>query len=136
MAVNKRVLNLVTSENMTDTKDRMLDLSSIMEALKQYLSHSSVQTKVAALKWLDTLFREAQSEILEHADCLNSVLLNTVLLDVSDEVVLQGLAVLAETMNCTQDKECDNFYRDRYRELISNFLNLFNDKNFLESRGD
>ena len=43
-----------------------IDLDSVMEVLKQYLVHSSVNTKVAVLKWIHHLFisHNIQDEVL------------------------------------------------------------------------
>lgn len=36
-----------------------------MEVLRQYLKNSSVETKVAVLKWIHHLFTEAKDEVSE-----------------------------------------------------------------------
>ena len=43
-----------------------IDLDSVMEVLKQYLVHSSVNTKVAVLKWIHHLFisHNIQDEVI------------------------------------------------------------------------
>lgn len=46
-----------------------LDLDSVMEVLRQYLADSSVETKVAALKWIHHLFIEARQEVTFCATC-------------------------------------------------------------------
>lgn len=69
-----------------------------------------------------------------HASSLFPVLLG-VLSDKSDEVVLQGLVVLAEIVNSTKDKEAE-FNQLQYRKFLMSLLNLFSEeKPFLENRG-
>lgn len=40
-----------------------LNLDSVMDVLRQYLSNSSVHTKVAALKWIHHLFTEIHDKV-------------------------------------------------------------------------
>lgn len=109
-----------------------LDLESVMEVLKMYCVHDSKNTKVNALKWIHHLFTEAQNEISDHASNLFPVLLN-ILNDVSDEVVLEGLTVIADIVKSSKDKGTDQV---KYREFLEKLLKLFKeDKDFLESRG-
>lgn len=63
-AVNKNMLELVSSKHSTSAKVfTNLNLDSIMEVLRQYLTNSSVETKVAVLKWIHHLFTEAKDEV-------------------------------------------------------------------------
>lgn len=111
-----------------------LDLESVMEVLKMYLVHNSVHTKVNALQWIHHLFSEAQNEMSDHASKLFPVLLN-ILNDTSDEVVLEGLAVIADIVKSTKEKDND-FNQIKYREFLESLLKLFKeDKDFLENRG-
>lgn len=128
-AVNKNMLQLVSSK---ENKLNNLDLNSVMDVLKQYLTHNSVHTKVAVLKWIHHLFTEFHNEMSVHATSLCPVLLG-ILSDSSDEVVLQGLVVLAEIVNSTKDNE---FNQTQYRKFLLSLLNLFSEeKPFLENRG-
>lgn len=111
-----------------------LDLESVMEVLKMYCVHDSVHTKVNALRWIHHLFTEAQNEISDHAGNLFPVLLN-ILNDSSDEVVLEGLTVIADIVKSSKDKGSD-FNKVKYREFLESMLKLFKeDKEFLENRG-
>lgn len=127
--MNKKLFELVSSSD--NAKD--LDLNSVMEVLRQYLAHSSVNTKVAVLRWIHHLFTEIHDEMADHAVVLFPVLLS-VLSDGADEVVLQGLEVLAEIVKASdRDLETKNM---QYRKLLISLLNLFNeDKTFLENSG-
>lgn len=62
-AVNKTMLELVSSKSDMSQIFKHLDLDSIMEVLRQYLAHSSVDTKVAVLKWIHHLFTEAKDKV-------------------------------------------------------------------------
>lgn len=97
------MLELVSSKADKSQVFNNLDLESVMEVLRQYLSQSSVETKVAVLKWIHHLFTEAKDEMALYATSLFPVLLS-ILFDNSDEVVLQGLIVLAEIVNSTHTK--------------------------------
>ena len=111
-----------------------LDLESVMEVLKMYLVHNSVHTKVNSLRWIHHLFSEAQSEMSKHTSNLFPVLLN-ILNDTSDEVVLEGLAVIADIVKSTKDNDSD-FNQLKYQEFLESLLILFKeDKDFLENRG-
>lgn len=100
-SVNKSLLELVSNKEEKAKNLKNLDLDSVMQVLRQYLANSSsVPTKVAALKWIHHLFTEVENEMSTHATSLFPVLLG-VLSDNSDEVVLQGLAVLAEIVKTT-----------------------------------
>lgn len=110
-----------------------LDLDSVMEVLRQYLGHSSVHTKVAVLKWIHHLFTEIHEEMSIHSVSLFPVLLG-VLSDSSDDVVLQGLVVLAEIINSTSAD--DEYKQKQYRKFLVSLLNLFSEeKSFLENKG-
>lgn len=131
--VNKAMLELVSSKDNRSALSS-LDLESVMEVLKMYLVHSSVYTKVNSLRWIHHLFSEVQNEMSDHASNLFPVLLN-ILNDTSDEVVLEGLAVIADIVKSTKDKESD-FNQIKYREFLESLLKLFKeDKDFLENRG-
>ena len=57
------MLELVSSKNDRPEVLNKLDLDSVMEVLRQYLGHNSVDTKAAALKWIHHLFTEAKDEV-------------------------------------------------------------------------
>lgn len=132
-AVNKAMLELVSHKDVSTLKN--LDLESVVEVLKQYLVNSSVNTKVTSLRWIHHLFTEVQDEMSDHASKLFPVLLN-ILNDSADEVVLEGLKVMAEII-VNSTKERDNDYNEtKYREFLVSLLKMFNDdKVFLETRG-
>ncbi|KAJ6637968.1 Protein VAC14 like, partial [Pseudolycoriella hygida] len=133
-AVNKTMLELVSSKSDMSQIFKHLDLDSIMEVLRQYLAHSSVDTKVAVLKWIHHLFTEAKDKMSAHASGLFPVLLG-ILSDNSDEVVLQGLIVLAEIVDTTNTTDT-NINKTHYRKFLISLLNLFSEeKPFLENRG-
>lgn len=111
-----------------------LDLESVMEVLRMYLVHNSVHTKVNSLRWIHHLFSELESDMSKHTSNLFPVLLN-ILNDTSDEVVLEGLAVIADIVKSTKDKNSD-VNKTKYREFLESLLTLFKeDKDFLENRG-
>lgn len=127
------MFELVSSKNNQDAL-KNLDLESVMEVLKMYLVHSSVNTKVNSLRWIHHLFIEVESEMKDHATNLLPVLL-ALLSDSSDEVVLEGLTVIADIVNSFRDKDND-FNQTKYRNFLESLLSLFrNDKELLESRG-
>lgn len=57
------MLELVSSKEDKTSIFTQLHLDSVMEVLRQYLAHSSVDTKVASLKWIHHLFTEAKDEV-------------------------------------------------------------------------
>ena len=114
-----------------------LDFESVMEVLKMYLVHSSVATKVHTLSWIHHLFAEAEVEMAEQAgkEDLLPVLLN-ILNDSSDEVVLEGLTVIADIVKSTKRQKGAEFDKEKYKELLESLLDLFKaDKGFLDKRG-
>lgn len=132
--VNQGMMELVSSKKNREALATSLDLESVMEVLKMYMVNNSVNTKVNALKWIHTLFSEAESEMSNHASNLFPALLN-ILNDANDEVVLEGLAVIADIVKSTKNKT-NEFNQTKYREFLESLLKLFkNDKDFLENRG-
>lgn len=131
--VNKLMLDLVS---LKENKNALtsVDLESVMEVLKMYLVHSSVNTKVHTLSWIHHFFIEAESEMSKHADNLLPVLLN-ILNDSCDEVVLEVLSVIADIVNSSKEKNTE-FNQLKYREFLDSLLQMFRqDKNFLDNRG-
>ncbi|KAH8236575.1 hypothetical protein KR026_005984 [Drosophila bipectinata] len=133
VSVNNTMMLLVsTKELKTQTGDK-IDLSSIMDVLSQYLTHNSMHTKIAVLKWIHHLFTNFPNEMSQHSSNLNNNLLST-LADNSDEVVLQSLSVLAEIVN-SQDNRENDFKKTHYRKFLLSLLNLFSEeKLILENR--
>lgn len=131
--VNNGMMALVSSKENRNAL-ASLDLESVMGVLKMYLSHNSVNTKVNALRWIHHLFSEVQNEMSDHASNLFPILL-FILNDTSDEVVLEGLTVIADIVKSHKVKETE-FNQIKYREFLESLLKLFKeDKDFLENRG-
>lgn len=101
------MMQLVSSKELKTQNVAKIDLRSIMEVLSQYLTHNSMHTKIAVLKWIHHLFTNFPNEMAAHSMNLNNNLLST-LADNSDEVVLQSLCVLAEIIN-SQDTKGERF---------------------------
>lgn len=97
------MMQLVSSKELKTQNVAKIDLRSIMEVLSQYLTHNSMHTKIAVLKWIHHLFTNFPDEMAAHSMNLNNNLLST-LADNSDEVVLQSLCVLAEIINSQDTK--------------------------------
>ncbi|XP_034117781.1 protein VAC14 homolog [Drosophila nasuta] len=131
VSVNQSMTDLFSSKELKSQDVAKIDLRSIMEVLSQYLTHNSMHTKIAVLKWIHHLFTNFPKEMSAHANNLNNNLLLT-LADNSDEVVLQSLYVLAQIIN-SQDTE--NFDKTHYRKFLLSLLNLFSEeKLILENR--
>lgn len=126
-----------------------LDLSSVVEVLTKHLMHTSVQTKVAVLKWIHRLFQNIPNKMYRHIDDLFPVLMRT-LSDTSDEVVQQNLVVMAEIIGSPyieekskeSEKSLDSSIEDTgvankyFTKFIVNLLRLFStDRHLLEDRG-
>lgn len=123
-AVDEHMLELISKKNEKEKAFEYLDLESVMKVLQQYLVQGPVDTRVAVLRWIHHLFTQAEKEVnlfrilharepnsipfinfqmTTHATSLYPVLFET-LSDSSDDVVLQGLTVLAEIVNSTHSK--------------------------------
>ncbi|KAK0089963.1 hypothetical protein PV325_004440 [Microctonus aethiopoides] len=125
-----------------------LDLTSVVEVLTKHLKQTSVQTKVAVLKWIHRLFINIPNEMYDHIEDLFPVLMRT-LGDTSDEVVQQNLVVIAEIIgpkSATIEQELprekqsissSSPVRNKYfTKFIVNLLRLFStDRHLLEERG-
>lgn len=123
------MFELVSSKNNPDAV-ATIDLKSLMEVLKMYLVHSSVNTKVNSLRWIHHLFTECEGEMGQHAASLLPVLLG-ILVDSSEEVVLEGLTVIADIVNANNRDETK-----KYKEFLESLLHLFKgNKELLENRG-
>jgi vacuole morphology and inheritance protein 14 len=133
ISVNKEMFELISAKTNQEAL-KTLDLESVMEVLKMYLVHSSVNTKVNSLRWIHHLFIQNERGMSEHASNLLPVLLAN-LNDSSDEVVLEGLSVIADIVNSFREKDND-FNQTKYRNFLESLLTLFKeDKEFLENRG-
>lgn len=169
--VDKNMLELISSKDQKEVAFKNLELDSVMKVLEQYLIQGSVDTRVAVLKWIHHLFTQAEKEVKRvvvpsevvvlketpfqmsnHAVNLYPVLFET-LSDLSDEVVLKGLTVLAEIVNSTHSKGNPALRVNRlwlkhaflvdsganqvhYRNFLVRLLKLFEEKRvLLENRG-
>ncbi|XP_017477393.1 PREDICTED: protein VAC14 homolog [Rhagoletis zephyria] len=134
VSVNSSIMLLISSKEHKSQNIEKIDLRSVMEVLSQYLTHNSVHTKVAVLKWIHHLFTHFPNEMSPHANNLSANLLS-ILSDNSDEVVLQCLSVLAEILNSTYSKESSDFNKVHYRKFLLSLINLFGEeKKFLDNR--
>lgn len=97
--------------------------------------HTSVQTKVAVLKWIHHLFTNIPHKMFDHVDEFFPVLMRT-LSDTSDDVVQQDLVVLAEIISSKSMDDSTN--RNKYyTKFIVNLLRLFStNRHLLEERGN
>nr|XP_023024836.1 protein VAC14 homolog [Leptinotarsa decemlineata] len=113
-----------------------LNLSSVMDVLTQYLMHSSIQTKVAVLKWIYDLYTKLPNKMVEYIDILFPALQKT-LSDESDQVVQQCLVVIAEVISSPKttnsSANSDNTYY--YKFMVSLLLSFSIDKRLLDERG-
>ncbi|KXJ24188.1 protein VAC14 homolog [Exaiptasia diaphana] len=72
-----------------------LDIGPVVEVLTKQLTHKSIQTRIAMLRWILQLHLKTPNKLFQHIEVLFPELLKT-LSDPSDEVVLLDLEVLAE----------------------------------------
>lgn len=63
VSVNKSMMKLVSSKEHKSQNIEQIDLRSIMTVLSQYLTHNSVQTKVAVLEWIHHLLIHFPNEV-------------------------------------------------------------------------
>ncbi|KAH8347408.1 hypothetical protein KR059_010547 [Drosophila kikkawai] len=134
VSVNNSMMLLVSTKELKTQTVAKIDLRSIMDVLSQYLTHNSMHTKIAVLKWIHHLFTNFPNEMSVHATNLNNNLMST-LADNSDEVVLQSLSVLAEIVNSQDTRELNDFKKTHYRKFLLSLLNLFSEeKLILENR--
>ncbi|XP_067619606.1 protein VAC14 homolog [Eurosta solidaginis] len=134
VSVNNCMMLLISSKEHKSQNIQKIDLRSVMEVLSQYLTHNSVHTKVAVLKWIHHLFTHFPNEMSPHSNNLGANLLS-ILSDNSDEVVLQCLSVLAEILSSSYNKDSNDFNKVSYRKFLLSLLNLFGEeKKFLDNR--
>lgn len=129
------VVKSTDSTELSHPLAESLDLSSVVEVLIKHLMHTSVQTKVAVLKWIHHLFTNIPHRMFNHVDEFFPVLMRT-LSDSSDDVVQQDLVVLAEIISSRSVD--DSINRNKYyKKFIVNLLRLFStDRHLLEERGN
>ncbi|CAG5089147.1 Similar to Vac14: Protein VAC14 homolog (Rattus norvegicus) [Cotesia congregata] len=157
--VNSALMELITTEDLVitcdpddkkankkedkpedDKKPEGLNLTKIVEVLTKHLKQTSVQTKIATLKWIYHLFIHIPNKMYNHIDDLFPVLMRT-LGDNSDEVVQQNLVVIAEIISpqSTEDKdksETTKISPKYFTKFIVNLLRLFStDRHLLEDKG-
>ncbi|KAK9497098.1 hypothetical protein O3M35_004475 [Rhynocoris fuscipes] len=144
-SVNSSLMILITPDldELDDSQQsENLDLNSVLEVLQKQLVHTSVNTKVAALKWVYHLHVRIPKRVLTRVDSVFPALLH-VLSDPSNEVVQHVLNVIAQIISPeNQDSELNDEntepkiaspYFDKF--LIS-LLKLFrDDRQLLEDRG-
>ncbi|BES90701.1 DUF3434 [Nesidiocoris tenuis] len=115
--------------------ERDLDLSSVLEVLKKHLSHSSVNTKAASLRWLFHLQNAIPKRMLTKIDDLFPTLLH-VLTDSSDEVVGLGLDIFAGIISpgC-EDSAPKTVHPEHFEKFLLSLIGLFReDRQLLEDR--
>lgn len=56
-------MSLISSQAHKSQNIEKIDLRSAMEVLSQYLTHNSVHTKIAVLKWIHHLFTHFPNEV-------------------------------------------------------------------------
>uniref|UniRef100_A0A1B6CKU4 Protein VAC14 homolog n=1 Tax=Clastoptera arizonana TaxID=38151 RepID=A0A1B6CKU4_9HEMI len=144
-AVNCNLMSLITSNDDTEKNiaKEELDLPSIVKVFSDHLIHTSVQTKIAVLKWIFHLHTNIPNRMTPHIETLFPVLLK-VLCDSSDEVVEHDLEVLAEIIsqrpinykpaeNNFQGTSLQNPY---FSKFIVSLLDQFRcDRHLLQDRG-
>jgi len=124
-------------------EDSSLDLQSVMDVLTKQLQRGTVQSKVAALRWIFHLFNQIPELMVGYIDCVFPVLLKT-LSDHSDEVVILDLEVLAQISSLptglgthggakVNDGGSPSSY---FKQFMLSLLKLFSaDRSLLESKG-
>eukprot|EP00090_Calanus_glacialis_P024131 TRINITY_DN37461_c0_g1_i1.p1 TRINITY_DN37461_c0_g1~~TRINITY_DN37461_c0_g1_i1.p1 ORF type:complete len:694 (-),score=252.55 TRINITY_DN37461_c0_g1_i1:136-2217(-) len=138
--VNSCQMKLVKSETVGESVEEKhkLDLSSVMEVLTKQLQRGTVQSKVAALKWIYHLFIQIPVQMFQFIDDIFPVLLKT-LSDHSDEVVILDLEVLAEISSSKigRSNSTDTAGTSpHFKQFILSLLKLFSaDRNLLEAKG-
>ncbi|KAG5896408.1 hypothetical protein JTB14_022492 [Gonioctena quinquepunctata] len=145
-AVNYTLMKLISLQNDGDAENlrpsivneeqiqNELNLFSVVEVLTQYLMHSSIQTKVAVLKWIHDLYTKLPNKMVEYIDVLFPALQRT-LSDESDQVVQQCLVVIAEVISSpkTTTANGDNTYYHKF--MVSLLLSFSIDRRLLDERG-
>jgi len=139
--VNTAQMKLVRSGEDEDK----LDLPSLMEVLTKQLQRGTVQSKVAALRWIYHLFIQIPVQMFQFIDDIFPVLLKT-LSDHSDEVVILDLEVLAEISSSKTGRvpsvpppsitRQENSTSPHFKQFMLSLLKLFSaDRTLLEAKG-
>jgi len=139
--VNTAQMKLVRSGEDEDK----LDLPSLMEVLTKQLQRGTVQSKVAALRWIYHLFIQIPVQMFQFIDDIFPVLLKT-LSDHSDEVVILDLEVLAEISSSKTGRvpsvpspaitTQENSTSPHFKQFMLSLLKLFSaDRTLLEAKG-
>ncbi|XP_071785625.1 protein VAC14 homolog [Asterias amurensis] len=111
--VNKNLMRLITTEddkgddesedspqNASPLGQRSvrLDVWPMVDVLTRFIRHDSMQCKITALRWTYHLHMKTPRKIFKHVENIFPVLVGS-LSDISDEVVLLDLEVLAEVVS-------------------------------------
>ncbi|CAG9861104.1 unnamed protein product [Phyllotreta striolata] len=135
--INYNLMKLIAvKSDLKDSSENIptdLDLPTVVEVLSQYLLHNSIQTKVAVLKWIHDLYIKLPTKMGEFIDILFPALLQTTLVDESDQVVQQCLVVMAEVISSPENnKEGDTYYQKFIINLLTSFRENYR---LLDERG-
>lgn len=107
-----------------DTREQF-DLSPLLDCLTTELLAKDVETKMAALRWINMLLEKKPSEMNSFISDLLPVLLKT-LSDSSDAVVLLNIQVLSRI----------SLHKAEFKLVLSSILSLFaSERQLLERRG-
>eukprot|EP01137_Pigoraptor_chileana_P023157 Opistho-2@89009 len=107
---NQMLVNIVVESESTATPDAPptnFSLGPTVNVLALQLLHESVETRIAALRWILMLHVKARRKIFALADEMFPALLKT-LSDPADKVVLLDLEVLAEISSQTDNFDAVN----------------------------
>jgi len=128
--VNSNLMRLVDTDS-----EKNMELGSVVLVLDQHLTHSSVHTKVAVLKWIEHLLIHLPNSIAPHTEKLFPVLL-TNLSDAADQVVILTVQTLAHIANAKPCVASDVASIDSYfLRFMRSLLKLFSsDKGMQEER--
>ncbi|XP_046631205.1 protein VAC14 homolog [Daphnia pulicaria] len=114
--VNSNLMRLVDSDS-----EKNMELGSVVLVLDQHLTHNSVHTKVAVLKWIEHLLSHLPNSILPHTEKLFPVLLNN-LSDPADQVVILTVQALAHIANAkANDAKGDSYFLKFMKSLLALF---------------
>ncbi|KAK4036408.1 VAC14 protein [Daphnia magna] len=124
--VNSNLMRLVDSDS-----EKNMELGSVVLVLDQHLTHNSVHTKVAVLKWIEHLLGHLPNSILPHTEKLFPVLLNN-LSDPADQVVILTVQALAHIANAKANDAMGDTY---FLKFMKSLLALFSsDRGMQEER--
>jgi len=137
-----RTVNAAQMRLVGEGGEEELNLPSLMEVLTKQLQRGTVQSKVAALRWIYHLFIQIPVQMFQYIDDVFPVLLKT-LSDHSDEVVVLDLEVLAEISssktgrrNSSPDPLPDTSTSPHFKQFMLSLLKLFSaDRSLLEAKG-